>query len=126
MAAPMPREEPVTMATFREADVAGEEGLGWLFMTAPVCRQPRFLGSHSVHIFAMRFMHDAFRLPPLPPGVRPDRRKRQHLRRRARAEDPPADAEPAAARARGRGRRAVAAPRHTPHEPDRGGQPFAG
>src|SRR5580692_10480704 len=125
--APIPRDEPVMMAT-RGAWVVMSVSLG---VSRDVCSMDSsslhtpFRGSRMAYIFVMLSAHDHVHGSHPPERIRLDRRQREHLGCRASPSPHAIDAESAATKPGGSMWGGVIAPGYPPHEPNRYGSPSA-
>src|ERR1700721_327677 len=119
--APIPRDEPVMMAT-RGAWVVMSVSLG---VSRNVCSMDSsslhtsFRGSRMAYILVMLSAHDHVHGSHPPERFRLDRRQREHLRRRASPSPHAIDVESPVTEPRGSVWDRAAAPGYPPHAPDR-------
>src|SRR5215469_931136 len=109
MAAPIPREAPVTMATFEFE----------IFIVSRRSLTRKLLCSHGVAITHIQKLNDQFRRSRTASRFRWYRGKRWHFCRCSTAEDPPTNPEPIPAHLRRTLRGTLTTARHASNEPHR-------
>src|SRR3984957_19889245 len=123
--APIPRDEPVMMATLGAGVVMS---VSWVkkFARWRLCSpQMPLRGSRMAHILVMLSTHDHVHGSHPPERIRLDRRQREHLGRRASPSPHAIDVESPVTELGGSVWNRAAAPGYPPHAPDRHRPPAA-